>query len=134
MKTFMEKQQSSVIDVALFFNDISKGYLHLEDCSLKLIENISSLSPTQIKKECDNIIDKKSKLNQLDDQLLEIIILAGKELSNEQMLNDYRIAFAKAVMACDNLHQKLTSIRSTLHNTTLLFDVQLGDESSSYKE
>ena len=48
----------------------------------------------------------------MDQQMLDIIELAGSEIKQTSMIHDYRVAFGRANMACSDLHQQLQAIKT----------------------
>ncbi len=111
MSTHTEQQQTVITDVRQFFNRISARYQQLEQRYINLCERIPLLTPLQIEEECSKITAKQQEMTEMDNKLIEIITLAGQELSNEQIVLEYRVAFAKAVMACENLQQELSALK-----------------------
>ena len=47
----------------------------------------------------------------MDEQMFAIIELAGSEIAQTPMVQTYRVAFARATMACNNLYQKLQQVK-----------------------
>jgi len=107
-------QETVITDLAQFFGDISAQYQDLEKCYLGLSSKIHSLKPTQIEQECCGIVSKQLKMEESNNKLIEIITLAGQELTNEQIVQEYRVAFARAVIACENLQKKLSALKLSL--------------------
>ncbi len=105
---------TKLVDVAQFFMEITEAYLDFEASVLRLLKSVPELSPSRIFAECQQLGAERQKLAALDDQLLAILTLAGTEVAHTTMIHDYRVAFAKASMACCNLQQKLLAIRATL--------------------
>jgi len=105
---------SHIVDVRQFFMEITYGYQHFEASVLVLLAKVQDTSPAKIYEECKKLGVERERLARLDEQLLSILSLAGAEVVDSPMLHDYRIAFAKASMACNNLQQKLLTIRAAL--------------------
>lgn len=105
---------TQVTDVTTFFRTITESYLRFERQSLRLIERIPGYEPCRILEECQKLSDERKSLASLDKQLMDIVELAGEEIIHESMIHEYRIAFAKANFACNNLHHKLQSLKYTL--------------------
>lgn len=108
-----------ITDVELFFADITQAYLDFAQNVEYLLSTVLHSPPDEILLECTKLRQQKNTLANLDDQMFEIIDLAGDSLVNSTMIHEYRIAFTKASMACNNLHQKLQLIRTTLHNKSV---------------
>ncbi len=118
-KTMKPPAQTSIAtpqitDVAEFFLAITKEYEYFERNVLQVIENIPACSPQQILTHCTRIGEQRKKLADMDQQMFAIIELAGSEIALTSMVHSYRIAFARASMACNNLYQKLQALRATL--------------------
>ena len=105
---------SHIVDVTQFFMEITYAYQHFESSVLLLLSKAQDISPAMIYNECKKLGLERERLAALDDQLLSILALAGAEVVDSPMLHNYRIAFAKASMACNNLQQKLLTIRAAL--------------------
>lgn len=105
---------TKLVDVAQFFMEITEAYLDFEASVLRLLKAVPEISPARIFAECRQLGVERQKLATLDDQLLDILNLAGTEVVHTTMIHDYRVAFAKASMACCNLQQQLLAIRATL--------------------
>lgn len=103
-----------ITDVAEFFLAITKEYEYFEYNVLQVIDKIPASSPKQILAQCTRIGKQRNKLAAMDQQMLAIIELAGSEIAQTPMVHSYRVAFAGASMACNNLYQKLQALRATL--------------------
>ncbi len=98
-------------DVLGFYNDITDSYLHFEHCVVTLTSNMSGYSAEKIAIECDKIYKHRELLKQKDDQMFDILDLAGSEIANQPIISDYHIALTRANIACNHLYEKLNSIR-----------------------
>lgn len=105
---------TKLVDVSQFFMEITEAYLDFEVSVLQLLKAAPEISPARIFTECQRLGVERQKLATLDDQLIAILHLAGTDIVHTTMIHDYRVAFAKASMACGNLQQKLLAIRATL--------------------
>ncbi len=105
---------TQITDVAQFFAAITAEYEYFERNVLQIIDKIPACSPQQIQAQCNEIGEQRDKLTILDEQMFAIIDLAGSEISQTPMVHTYRVAFARATMACNNLSQKLRALRATL--------------------
>jgi hypothetical protein len=120
---------TKLVDVAQFFMEITTAYLDFEAMVLQLQKSVTNIPPEKILAECLQLGVERQKLATLDDQLINILNLACTEIVHTTMIHDYRVAFAKASMACGNLQQKLLAIRATLEqagaamHSTALFQV-----------
>lgn len=103
-------------DVSQFFIDITEAYLLFEGSILHLLNKLPAYTPEQILLESKKLGRQRVQLSILDDQMLEIIELAGAELARTHLVHDYRVAFAKASMASNNLYQKLLSVWAILQD------------------
>ncbi len=112
MDTFSPPRQTT--DVTKFFKEITEKYLALEKSTHHLIINITDYSHQQLFDECNKLAEHKNKIAIMDQQMFDIIDLAGKELAHSPLVQDYRIAFAKANMACSNLYEQLNILKTTL--------------------
>ncbi len=59
----------------------------------------------------------------MDEQMFAIIELAGNEISQNPMVDEYRVAFAKANIACNTLYQKLLDVRTSLQQVNVSLPV-----------
>ena len=103
-----------LVDVVQFFFAITARYEDLEREITKIIANLPSYLPQQIADECTRIREQKTSLAAMDEQMFAIIELAGNEIAQNPMVDEYRVAFARTNIACNSLYQKLLTVRSTL--------------------
>lgn len=115
MKTSNEINR--VLDVKLFFYEVTDGYLELTKSVNDFSEKLSNYSPNKILLECDKIRSKRAELSLLDEQLIEIVKLACSEIQEEPFVDDYRTAFNKAIKAFDELHTNLLLTKAELLST-----------------
>ncbi len=101
---FTSRHATNVSDV---FIESVKAYSSLTDHILQLIQDIPTSSPDQIVKSCNDIEAKKNRLKTLDEQIIEILGIAGYELSHNDLVYDYRTALAQASNASNELYQHL---------------------------
>lgn len=107
-------------DVAQFFIDITESYLCFERSILHFIHILPICSPNKILHECQKLALQREQLAHLDEQLDAILALAGAEIAKTHMVHDYRIAFAKALMASNTLHQKLLAVKASLQPPAII--------------
>jgi hypothetical protein len=105
---------SQITDVVHFFSTITEKYEFLARDILQTINKITVYSPQQIFDECQKIGEQRNKLTIMDQQMLDIIELAGSEIAQTSMIHDYRVALARANMACSDLHQQLQALKTTM--------------------
>lgn len=103
-----------ITNVEDFFLEITESYLRFQENILHLDHTLSMLSPEQIFNECEKISKKRRELAVLDEQLIDIVSLVGKEIADEPIVHNYRVAFARANMACNNLYQSLKTFKCSL--------------------
>lgn len=103
-------------DVTQFFIDITEAYLVFEQSVVHLLHALPGYTSKQIVNECNMLERQRDQLAILDEQMFAIIDLAGAEIARTPMVHDYRVAFARASMACNNLYQKLQALKTTLQN------------------
>jgi len=111
--------QTHIVDVSQFFVDITEAYVDFEASVLLLLREASEYSPNKILFECGELKKRRVQLAIMDEKMFAIIQLTRDEIVDTAMIQDYRVAFAKASMACNNLHQKLLAIRATLQEAAL---------------
>lgn len=109
--------EKQITNVTQFFVNIAKGYLQFEEDTLELIDSMADSSPEHISEQCKKLAQQRNQLAQMDEKMFEILDLAGKEICQDPMLYEYRVAFAKANMACNNLYQKLSVLKLSLQET-----------------
>ncbi len=110
--------EPQMIDVVQFFFAITEKYEVFEQQIHSIIDNIDTCSAEKIADECTMIRKQKNQLAAMDDQLFAIIELAGNEIFQNPMVDEYRVAFAKANIACNTLHQKLLDVRTSLQKVS----------------
>ncbi len=102
--TISSRHATSVSNV---FVETVTSYRSLTHDILQLIEDIPSSSAEEIALACNNIKKKKEKLQQRDEQIVDILNIAGYELSHNDLVYDYRTALAHASNATNELYQSL---------------------------
>lgn len=110
---------STITDVNEFFERIIEEYTCFGRLASTLAAEIPSLQPAIIEQRCRLLNDERQRLTCLDDQLIDILNLAGENLSCSDHLNHYRKAFSAAVLAVDDIHAQLIALRHTLQDVTL---------------
>ncbi len=112
--------RTNIVDVKNFFSKITGAYQSFEQNIIILVQDIPSCSHQHIVERCNELVNEKSNLKVLDDKMIDIINLAGNEIVLEPMLDEYRVAFARANMACDTLHLQLKGLKTALQDTIAL--------------
>jgi hypothetical protein len=105
---------SPITDIAQFFAHTTEEYIQFEQRIAGLIYKIPALLPEQLVDECRQLRDQKAKLEILDQQMFDILDLAGSKITHEIMVQDHRVALARANMASDQLYQKLQAVKAVL--------------------
>ncbi|MGB3212415.1 MAG: hypothetical protein WBB19_17060 [Desulforhopalus sp.] len=106
--------KSHITDIVLFFAEITSAYAQFEQNILCLCRNIPELAPKNILDESKKLRDQKAHLEILDQQMFDIINLAGEKIAQEPMIQDYRVALARANTASNELYQKISAIKEIL--------------------
>lgn len=101
----------SIIDVGEFLIKITIEYQRFGVLANALIIDLPELDPAGILDRCTRLGRERQRLAQLDEQLIDIMNLAGGELVYSAHIANYRKAFASACQAVDTIHQQLLSIR-----------------------
>jgi len=109
-----ENIKSQITDIVQFFSDTTKAYNQFEQNSLDLIDSLPTLSPQQLVDECQKLRLQRSKLEILDQQMFDILELAGESIFQDTIIENHTIALAKANMASEQLYQKLHELKVTL--------------------
>ena len=107
---------SQITDTEQFFADITRAYLDYEQSALQLTSAATPATAEHILHECTKLKDQRSQLAVMDEQMLAIMDLAGNEIINTSMINNFKTALNRAVIACDALHNTLLAIRYTLRD------------------
>lgn len=81
---------------------------------------IARLTPIEIDLECQKLKFQRAHLRQKDLELFGLLELAGQELKNNKLLDEYRVAFSKAVMACDILKEELELLKISISQKEFL--------------
>jgi len=111
-------QNVAIIDVNNFLKKITERYTLFGHMAVSLATELHSLQPEIIEHKCRQLNDERLRLSILDDQLIEILSLAGNELSYNDHLNHYRKAFSSAVQSVNSVHDQLLNIRQSLQDVT----------------
>jgi hypothetical protein len=105
---------TKILSVDDFFDELVDGYSSFKDTADTIAAQIPDLSPAGIQEKCDLLRQERDLLRALDQKLLDILSLAGEELSSFPRIDEYRIVFARASRACDNIHDQLVELRAEL--------------------
>lgn len=103
-----------VVDVKYFFNNLIRDYSIFGNSAERLATQIATIPSEHLKDRCDELFNERIKLSHLDNQLIEIIRLAGKELSDDQLISQYRDVFSKATKAVDEVKNQLLLRRKSI--------------------
>jgi len=122
LPTKAQEINSPITDIVRFFAHATDAYLQFEQEIVDLLSKVPSLLPQQLADECKDLRDKKAELEILDQQMFDILDLAGKQITQDMMIQDYRTALARAKMASDKLYQKLQNIKNALQRGEVGFD------------
>ena len=106
--------ESRITDIVLFFAQTTEAYRKFEQSITELTHLIPVLSSQELGDKCKNLRKQRAKLEVLDQQMFDIIDLAGKQICRETMIDDHRIALAQANMASNKLAQKLRALKIIL--------------------
>ncbi len=110
----IKSEFQKTVDVKLFFSEVTRSYAELAKIINHFSQNLANYTPQQILSECDKIQNKREELSLLDQQLHEIVQLTSTEIQQETFVDDYRVAFNKAIKACDDLHTNLLVTKAEL--------------------
>jgi hypothetical protein len=82
-----QKTNSPITDVVHFFAHTTDAYLQFEQKIAGLISILPSLLPQQLADECNQLRDQKAQLEILDQQMFEILDLAGDQIAQDSMIH-----------------------------------------------
>jgi len=108
----------SIIDVNDFLRRITEGYTLFGYRAASLAAEIQYLQPDIIEHKCRELNNERLRLSVLDDELIEILNLAGNDLTHNDHLNHYRVAFSSAVQSVNSVHSQLLIIKQSLQEVT----------------
>lgn len=95
------------LDVSALFAETVALYTNFAQDIQQLIHDIHSCTPQQLADRCGMLVDSKKILTTFDQQIIDILEVTGRDIAEEPMIHDYRIALAHATHASSNLHQQL---------------------------
>lgn len=107
---------SQITDTVQFFKDATASYYQFEQNIFALVNKLRTISPQQLQVDCKNLRDEKAQLEIIDKQMLDIIKLAGNTITQEQIIDDFRVALARARRASDALFAELHIIKEMLQD------------------
>jgi len=105
---------SVIIDVEHSFLQAIERYTLLNRTATSLADDLASLSPSQIQLRCNQLARMQQELTAQDDQLNDILTLAGTEIIDTPFVQAYREILAKVIMACDQIATQTALIRKKL--------------------
>lgn len=106
-----ESPEEQITDVVEFFSTITEMYIQLEQDVLRLAAHIHQSTPEQIFDECKQLKLQQEKLSIFDQQLFNILDLAGSEICHHAIIEQYRNAFSCASQSFDSLHTELQLLK-----------------------
>ncbi len=109
-----QKKKSPITDVVQFFADTTEAYNRFQKSIIELTSTIPDLTPRQLRDKCDKLRRERANLEILDQQMFEILYLAGDSIIGDQMVQDFRIVLEKANTASQALHRELQALKETL--------------------
>jgi hypothetical protein len=104
----------NILDVEQFFTELIASYTLLYKRINVFADNLADYNVSEIASECKKIKSQQENLALRDQELINILDLAGDELACELLVQDYRYAFIRTTSACDNLSKNLLILKSTL--------------------
>lgn len=117
LSTQQESPKEHVTDVIGFFSTITEMYIQLEQNVLRLASHIHQSTPEQIFDECKQLKLQKENITLFDQQLFNILDLAGNEICQHSIIDQYRSAFSGASQAFDILHTELELLKQLTSET-----------------
>ncbi len=109
-----ENIKSPITDIVSFFSDTTNTYNQFQKSILELIDSIPDISPQQLVERCKKLRLQRAELEILDQQMFDILDLAGGAIYQDTMIENHSIALEKANMASEQLYQKLHELKITL--------------------
>ncbi len=112
----MESQVNTkhTIDVKTLFIKTTAEYRDFCNSINQVVLNLPTFTPQEITSECNSLENQQNRLSSLDQQILDVVKLAGIEIQSEQFLLDYKMAFDSAITASNLLYDQLDSLKKAL--------------------
>jgi len=88
------------------FKDSIRQYEDLMDVASALCDNMASLSPEAILKQCQQLGTLQKKQRILDDFLIEVIADSGSQILLAPNIGNYQRILGKALSLCDTVAVK----------------------------
>ena len=108
---------TSILDVTEFLDTITAGYTSLGQNAAALSHELPTLPLDHILKRCNQLNEERLRLANLDAKLIEILELAGEELTCSGDLERYRRAFSFTVNTFDTIYMQLHAMKAGLEDT-----------------
>lgn len=105
---------NQTIDVKNLFIKTTIEYQDFCNNINQVVLNLPTFTPQEISSECNLLENQQNRLSSIDQQILDVVKLAGTEIQSEQFLLDYRIAFDSAITAGNLLYDQLDSLKKAL--------------------
>jgi hypothetical protein len=103
---------SHITDSNLFFIEITERYHDLYRSATAIIDQIDhNPNINLIASQCTALNNQRTLLSVFDEEMFRILELAGDQLVDTPLLQNYQVAFSKASLACNNLFDKLHTLR-----------------------
>lgn len=88
------------------FKDSIRQYENLIDVASSMCDNMDSLSPESILKQCQQLSSLQKKQRILDDFLVEVIADSGSQVLFAPDIGNYQRILGKASLLCDTVAVK----------------------------
>ena len=113
---------SVIIDVEHSFLQAIERYTLLDQAASTLLDDLVSLSPSQILLRSNQLARMQQELTEQDDQLIDILTLAGAEIIDTPFVKDYHKILAKVILACDQITAQTSLIKKNLLKASTIHD------------
>jgi len=96
------------------FQDSIRQYKDLIDVAASLRDNMASLSPEAIFKQCQQLNSLQKQQRILDDFLIDVIVASGPQALFFPGIGDYQRILGEASSLCDSVAEKAQARKSQL--------------------
>ena len=104
-------REPTIVDVEKFLETLAREYAELNEKTTALLAELGDMEPEKIFDRCRQLNNERLRLKSLDDRLIDILTLAGEQMTYTEHLSNYRVAFSMFSVRVDELHARLLTLR-----------------------
>ena len=98
--------------VETYFNDTIAKYSLFKQAATLLIQEISSLTPLDVRDRCERLSVMRQELVENSDQLFMLMEFMGRGILDTSYIGEFQRALDASILICDSLYAEITSYKT----------------------